>query len=88
MSAARPFIPRDKPKFFVVGVLSGLCGLGSGVAAFAAAALAIPPLKTLCLFLFFVCWLAFAISWFGCLIGYFSGRYEHLATKPWREQVW
>lgn len=37
MSEPKPFIPRDKPKSWVVGILAGLVGLAVGLVGFAAA---------------------------------------------------
>ena len=54
MSEVRPFIPQDKPKFFVVGVLAGLIGLASGLVAFASASFGFSLLKTLSVVVFIV----------------------------------
>ena len=88
MSEGRPFIPRDKPKFFVLGALAGFIGLASGVVAFASASFGFSLLKALSTIVFIACCAVFFVSWFGCLFGYLSGRYARLTAKPWREQVW
>ncbi len=85
---SRTFIPNDKPKFWVIGILAGLIGFGAGLVAFAATVAGINIIKQVFIAIFMVCWLTFAVSWFGCLIGFLSGRYRHLQSKPWSEQVW
>jgi CHASE2 domain-containing sensor protein len=88
MSDSRPFIPRNKPRFWVIGVLAGLAGLGFGVLAFCAAWLGVSILKACFMAAFIACWAIFVVAWFGCLSGFISGRYRGLSDKPWRDQVW
>ncbi|MHB1015642.1 MAG: hypothetical protein ACYC2W_10245 [Desulfurivibrionaceae bacterium] len=88
MSQGRPFIPRDKPKFWVVGILAGLAGLGFGLLAIGAVWFGFPLMKSLFIVGFFACWATCAVSWFGFVLGMFVGRYRGLEEKPWREQVW
>jgi hypothetical protein len=88
MSEARPFIPRDKPRFWVLFVLACLSGIGVGLIAFAAAWFDFRWLALPMIFVFFVCWLVAAISFFGVLFGAISGRYRNLTSRPWAEQVW
>jgi len=88
MSKTQPFIPRDKPKFWVICVLAGLCGLGAGLLAFGASWLQLTVLSWFFMAIFFVCWSTFVISWIGFISGLLSGRYRGITEKPWREQVW
>lgn len=88
MSKPEPFIPKDKPKSWVVGLLAGLVGLAVGLVAFAAAWAGISWLKSIAMFLFVLCWLAFAASWFVFIFGLLTGRYRNMQLKEWREQLW
>jgi uncharacterized membrane protein len=88
MSKKQPFIPRDKPKFWVLGVLSALCGLGLGLLALGAAWYGIDMLKEALIVLFAACWVTFILSWLGFVFGLLSGRYQNITEKSWREQSW
>jgi hypothetical protein len=55
MSERKPFIPRDKPKSWVLLTLACLCGLGVGVMTFVASWLELPLLAGLMTFLFVCC---------------------------------
>jgi hypothetical protein len=86
--AKEPFIPADKPKFWVIGVLAGLIGMAIGLVAFASAYLAPAFAKWVCFPLFMLCWATFAVCWLGAAFGLFTGRYRHLQSRSWHEQVW
>jgi len=84
----KPFIPRDKPKSWVVFVLSALLGLAFGLCAFAAASHGWPIAKTIFIAGFATCWAVGALAGITCGIGMATGRYGNLQEKPWRVQVW
>jgi len=88
MSETKPFIPRDKPRSWVIGVLAGLSGLGVGLIAFAAAALSIEWVKVVAITLFVACWATFAVSWLVFVSGLITGRYANLEPRNWSEQLW
>jgi hypothetical protein len=88
MSEPKPFIPRDKPKSWVVGILAGLVGLSVGLVGFVAAWVGINWLKLLAIFFFAVCWLVFAATWFVFVFGLLTGRYKNIQPKVWSEQLW
>ena len=75
---SHPFIPRDKPKFWVMGVLSGLTGLGAGLLALTAAFLGLVFIKTVFLAVFVGCWVTGAISWFGFMGRLTSDKYKNI----------
>jgi hypothetical protein len=87
MSDERPFLPRNKPKFWVIGLLSGFIGLACGLVAFGAALLNLSAIRMLFSILMAVSVLVFFICWFGCAFGAVTGRYRNLQPKPWNEQV-
>jgi hypothetical protein len=84
----KPFIPRDKPKSWVVFVLSALLGLAFGLCVFAAASYGWPIAKAFFIAGFAACWALGAFAGLICGIGMATGRYGNLQEKPWREQVW
>lgn len=88
MSEPKPFIPRDKPKSWVVGILAGLVGLAVGLCGLIAAWAGINWLESLAIFSFTVCWLVFAAMWFVFAFGQITGRYKNIQPKEWSEQLW
>lgn len=88
MNETKPFIPHDKPRSWVVGVLAGLSGLTVGLIALAAAALGIASVKSFAIALFVVCWATCALSGLVFASGLITGRYANLKPKKWSEQLW
>lgn len=84
----RHFIPKDKPRFWVVFVLAGLLGLLFGLVAFAAEWANLGWAAGPCKAAFFVAWLVAAFSGVGFAAGLLSGKYKSLSERPWKEQVW
>ncbi len=88
MSEPKPFIPKNKPKSWVVGILAGLIGLAVGLVGFAAAWAGINWLKWVAIFIFVQCWLVFAATWFVFVFGLLTGRYKNIQCREWSEQLW
>ncbi len=88
MSSNRSFIPTDKPRFWVVGVLAGLVGLAAGLLAFAAAWSDLQALSAIFKVVFVACWAVGVFSWVGFMAGMLTGKYSGIADRPWKEQVW
>ncbi len=84
----KSFIPRDKPKSWVVFVVSALLGLAFGLSAFAAAAYDLPIVKAIFIAGFVACWAVVAVAGVTCGIGMATGRYADLQERPWQDQVW
>jgi hypothetical protein len=82
----KPFIPRDKPRSWVVFMLSALLGLAFGLCAFAAASCGWPIAKAIFIAGFAVCWAVAALAGVTCGIGMATGRYGNLREEPWRER--
>ena len=76
------FIPRDKPKSWVVFVLSALLGLAFGLCAFIAAVYGWPTVKGIFIAGFVICWAVGAIASVICGIGMAIGRYGDLQEQP------
>ena len=88
MATDRSFIPRDKPRFWVLFVLACLSGMGFGLISFAAAWAELSWLAITMIILFCICWLVAAVSFLGYIFGIVSGRYRNLRSRAWAEQVW
>jgi len=84
----KPFIPRDKPRSWIVFVLSVLLGLAFGLCAFAAGSYGWSIAKTVLTTGFAACSGVAALAGITCGIGMATGRYGNLQEKPWRDQVW
>lgn len=84
----RPFIPSNKPRFWIVFVLACLTGLGFGLLGFLAAWLELKLIYQVSITLFFVSWTVAATSWLGFAVGLISGRYRNIEHRRWKEQVW
>ena len=89
MKENKPFIPKDKPKSFVTGILSSLLGL------FVAAPILITGkyydnnvIENLGYFMFISFWVLFAASCLVFIIGLSNGKYKNLEEKEWNEQQW
>ena len=85
---SRSFIPKDKPKSWVIFVLAALAGLGFGLCAFAAASQGWLTAKAIFIAGFAICWATGAVAGATCGIGMLTGRYSDMQEKPWRDQVW
>ena len=88
MSSSRPFIPTDKPRFWVVFTLAGLVGLAAGLVAFAAAWSDFEALSAVFKVVFVICWAVGAFSWVGFAAGMLTGKYRGMVDRPWKEQLW
>lgn len=84
----RPFIPQDKPRFWVVFVLAGLCGLFAGLVAFVAELQGLSYVAGPFKVVFFVAWIVGAINGLGFTAGLLTGKYTNIRERPWKEQVW
>ena len=84
----RPFIPRDKPRWWVIFILACLVGLGVGLLAFTAAWFGLTWVSRQLVPISLACWATAAVSWFGFMFGMVTGRYRNLEDRPWKEQVW
>ncbi len=88
MSEPKPFIPKDKPKSWVIFILAGLIGLAVGLVGFAAAWAGISWLKGAAIFIFVLCWLVSAATWLVFIFGLLTGRYKNIQPREWGEQLW
>jgi len=86
---SQPFIPRDKPKSWVLFICAGLIVLlvfapiiGLGIFFEAS------WVRGLGMFGFFMCWCVMAVAGVISAVGNISGRYRNLSAKDWKDQVW
>lgn len=85
----KPFIPRNKPKSWVIFVLAGLCGLlVAGPLMFGGHYLGENEIVTLGKALFFLAWGVAVIMWFIFAAGLVTGKYKNISEKNWHEQLW
>jgi len=82
-------IPRDKPKSWVIMLVSCLKGFFLALPLI----LAGHYLNHEIMFgtgslLFALCWLVFAVMWIVYIMGQASGKYCHLEERDWCDQVW
>ncbi|MDD2274139.1 MAG: hypothetical protein PHP95_05585 [Desulfuromonadaceae bacterium] len=85
----KPFIPRDKPKSWIIGILAGLTGLLiAGPLLFVGYFFRLQLLQYLGRTLFVVCWLTFALMWLLVIAQSLRGKYKKMSEKEWRDQVW
>lgn len=84
----KPFIPRDKPKSWVIAILGSLIGLGGGLIGFVGAGMKVVPLYYFGVSIFVVCWVITFPTMLFFVIRNFSGCYKKLEEKNWKEQVW
>jgi hypothetical protein len=87
-TAKQPFIPRDKPKSFVIFTVAALAGLGVGLLAFAFAWFGFNAAYVFATALFVVCWVVGALFLLLFAVQSVAGEYKDLQPKPWREQKW
>ena len=89
INTKRPFIPRDKPRSWVIGVLSGLIGLlVAGPIMANGAYFEFSFVKDTGITVFIICWLGFAISWLIFAFGMVTGKYRDIHAQDWNKQLW
>jgi len=86
---SEPFIPRDKPKSWVIFISACLVGLlVFAPVAFLGVALEIQFLRYIGMAGLVACWTAAVLSWIVFRLGTASGKYRNLSARDWKEQVW
>jgi len=88
MSESKPFIPRNKPRSWVIFICACLLGLGFGLLGLAFALFGLKSVAFLPIALFVVSWFIGGIFWLVFISGLISGRYINIQHKQWSEQVW
>ncbi len=85
----RPFIPRNKPKSWVLMILAVLTGL------FVAAPIMLAGhylhlgfIKGLGTFLFGFCVITFFLMWGIGLVKALTGKYRCIEERDWKDQTW
>jgi hypothetical protein len=85
----RSFIPRDKPKSWVLGILALLAGLFVAVPiVLAGHYLHLGFIKGLGTFLFAFCAITFFCMWVIGLVKALTGRYRRIEERDWKDQTW
>jgi hypothetical protein len=85
----RPFIPRDRPKSFIIGIIAGLTALLiGGPLLVGGKLLEVGVLLYLGYIIFIACWAVAAIMWVVFGSGLITGRYKNIKAGDWKDQVW
>lgn len=88
-SNSKPFIPRNKPKSWVVFILACLMSLlVGGPLAILGAWLAVSTIKAIGIALLAGSLAIGIISWLVFMAGTVSGKYKNIQEATWKEQVW
>lgn len=85
---SKPFLPDDKPKFWVVCVCAGLIGLAIGLMGFLTAVFVTEALVPFFAVAFGACWLVMAATGICFSIKLVGGSYTKVEALPWDKQVW
>jgi hypothetical protein len=88
MSSKRPFLPTDKPKFWITFVLAGLTGLAAGLVAFVSSLAGLELVSNVFKVVFVICWAIGAFSCIGLFAGTLTGKYQNLTDQRWKDQLW
>ena len=84
-----PFIPKDKPKSWVLFILCGsVCLLLAGPLIFVGMYYEIKPVQIIGTVIFMSCWLIAMVSGFVFLSGSSQGKYKNLKEESWNKQLW
>ena len=85
----KPFIPRDKPKSWVVLIIAILVGLLIGTPIlFVSAIYDLSVLHSIGTTIFVGAWMTGVIMACVFVIGILRGKYGDIQDLPWSEQVW
>ena len=88
-NSEKSFIPKDKPKswvLFILGCLSGL--LVAAPIAISGVTLKVQVIKTIGISLFIGFLVFGAIMYFVYIISLAKGRYKDIESRDWKEQIW
>lgn len=89
MTSTKPFIPKDKPKSWVVFTISTLAALLiAAPIAVAGIYLQLKPLESFGIILIVLCMLISIPSWLVFMTGILKGKYRNLGEQNWGEQPW
>jgi len=84
-----PFIPRDKPKSWVLGIVAGLFGLlVAGPAMILGGIFELTIIMNLGITLFVASWSVAAVSWVIFMVGLTTGMYSDIQEQEWNKQIW
>jgi len=82
-------IPKDKPKSWVIMLLSCLKGLFVAIPVMLIGYyLKYETLLGVGMFIYAACWLIFAAMWIVYIIGSAKGKYYNVEERDWFDQVW
>jgi hypothetical protein len=86
---SKPFIPRDKPKSWVVAMLAGICNmLFSGPMMLLGAIFKIQIIKSIGITLFLAGCITFVVMLLIFQVNNLNGVYKNLKEDDWSNQLW
>ncbi len=85
----KTFLPRDKPKSWIVFIVCGLMGLLiAGPVVIIGMTFHLEALRSVGIVLFWFCWAAGGVMWLVYISRLIAGKYKEIAERDWREQIW
>ena len=89
MTTSKAFLPRDKPKSWIMFVISILAGLlVAGPLAVSGIALEIETLESAGTTLLWSCCVFGGTMWLLYICRSIAGHYKDIESRDWREQIW
>lgn len=89
VSKTKPFIPRDKPKTWVISIVSSMIGLlVGGPLAILGRKLGIDVVFYFGATIFILSWFISFVSMATFVVGSSSGKYKKIKEVKWSEQIW
>ena len=84
-----PFLPRDKPKSWIVFIVSGLLGvLIAGPIALSGIWFEIEALVSVGRLLLWSCWAVAVSMWIVHFSRSIAGHYKDVGDHDWKDQIW
>ena len=88
-SSSKPFLPRDKPKSWIIFVISGLVGLLlAAPMAICGVVFQVDALRAVGTTLLWCFWAIGATMWLIYIFRSIAGRYKEIEERDWGQQVW
>ena len=85
----RPFLPRDKPKSWVIFIICCLTGLlVAGPIAVSGIAFQVEALTSVGTAIFWGCWIVGIAMWIVYISRSIAGHYKSIEDRDWDDQVW
>ena len=85
----KPFLPRDKPRSWVLFILCCLTGLlVAGPLLLIGSVFEIRAIESFGRTLFWCCLITAALMWAVFMFRSAAGRYDRIVARDWKDQIW